>query len=345
METALSLAGCAPAADRPLAGSTGSETLVTIAILTHNASAYLDRTIPAILSWIRPCHEVIVFDNGSTDGTVEQLRQWDRLRVVVNSRNSGYAHGKNALVALARGEYVLLLDDDILVSNDEVVSECLAFFALRPAVAFVSVPLINEGQARTPHYGLYFTQIKRDRSLRELQRRSCFRAGGFVGGLTFFRRRIFQRLGGFDTVYPCEDYDLCARTHLQGWQIYTITSAHALHLGASRRADIDRWIGWHRYYLCSFLRNIVKNYTPSGVLLWMPLASVWIFWITWRKFWQTGHPGVLYAYAASAGYFVRDVRQSLRERSLIQAARLTRHDEFRRIRYSIRGDDRGMNSD
>ena len=334
MDTAVLPTGCPGKLERPPSGSTPPEPIVTVAILTHNARLYLDRTIPAILSWVRSCHEVLVFDNGSSDGTVEELKQWGRLRVVVNGTNSGYARGKNALVDLARGEYVLLLDDDILVSNQDVVSECLAFVAQRPNVAFVSVPLVNEGQARTPHYGLYFTQIKRQRSLSELQRRSCFQAGGFVGGLTFFRRRVFQRLGGYDTLYPCEDYDLCARTHLQGWQIYTITSAHALHLGASRRADIDRWIGWHRYYLCGFLRNIVKNYTAPGVFIWVPLASLWILWITLRKFWQTGHPGVLHAYVTSARYFARDVRGSLRQRSRIQAARLTSRDEFRRIRYS-----------
>src|SRR3954470_13237277 len=53
---------------------------VTIGILTHNALSYIGRTIPAILSWKRPEYEVLVVDNGSTDGTVERLRQYPQVR-------------------------------------------------------------------------------------------------------------------------------------------------------------------------------------------------------------------------------------------------------------------------
>src|SRR5262245_59377893 len=236
--------------------ASSDQPIVTIGILCHEAARYIDRTIPAILAWLRPAYEVIVLDNGSSDDTADRLKQFPELRVVCNRENTGYGRGKNLLVEMARGEFVLLLDDDVLVSTEETLLECLAFCDNHPDAAFVSVPLMEDGRERTPHYGLFFGQRKVDRTLQELRVQDSFEVGGFVGGLTFFRKSVFERLGGYETIYPCQDYDLCARAHLQGWRIFTVTSAHAVHLGADRRTDLDRWALWFEYHLCGLLRTI-----------------------------------------------------------------------------------------
>jgi len=306
---------------------------VTIGILTHNALPYIGRTIPAILSWKRPEYEVLVVDNGSTDGTVERLRQYPQVRVECNGENTGYGRGKNALVDKSQAPYVLLLDDDVLVFSEQVVLDCLALCESRSEVAFVSVPLTESGRDRTPHYGLFFTQPKRDRSLDELESLGCFQAGGFTGGLTFCRRSTFQRLGGYDPIYPCQDYDLSARAYLQGWRIYTVTTAHAIHLGVDRMADVDHWVAWNDYQLCGFLRTILKNYTLPGVVWWAPLASGWILWKTMRKYRETGEPKVLLTYVKSLAYLFRDLRNTLAERSRVQASRVVRRDTFRDISF------------
>jgi GT2 family glycosyltransferase len=310
---------------------------ITIGILTHNAGEYIGRTIPAILSWMRPEYEVLVVDNGSTDGTIERLRQYPQIRVECNGENAGYGRGRNALVDKSRAPYVLLLDDDVLVPSEQVVLDCLAFCESRPEVAFVSVPLTEPGRDRTPHYGLFFAQPKRDRSLRELESLACFQAGGFTGGLTFCRRSVFQRLGGYDTIYPCQDYDLSARAHLQGWRIYTVTTVHAIHLGVDRKVDVDHWVAWNDYQLCGFLRTILKNYTMAGVVCWTPLASAWILWKTVRKYRETGEPKVLLTYVRSLRYLFRDLRNTLEERSRVQSTRIVRRDTFRTISFPRNG--------
>jgi GT2 family glycosyltransferase len=301
--------------------------IVTIGILCHDAARYIGRTIPAILSWLRPSYEVVVLDNGSSDATADRLKQFHQIRVVCNTENVGYGRGKNMLVELARGQFVLLLDDDVLVSSEDVLIECLAFCHSRPDAAFVSVPLMEDGRARTPHYGLFFGRRKVDRTLEDLHAHGSFEVGGFVGGLTFVRKSVFEHLGGYETIYPCQDYDLCARAHLQGWRIFTVTSAHAVHLGTDRR-NIDRWAYWYEYHLCGVLRTILKNYTLGAAMLWAPLATLWIFWKTLRKYGQTRDARVLYTYAKSIGYFFRDLPDTLRERARIQGSRVVTRDAF-----------------
>ncbi len=306
---------------------------MTVGILTHNARPYVERTVPAILSWLPPDHELVVVDNGSTDGTVDLLRRFPIHRIEANPDN-GYGSGKNALVKLARGTFVLLLDDDVLVPDGQVVKDCLAFCQQHPDTAFVSVPLINAGRDRTPHYGLFFAELKDELGLPQLRGQKYFAAGGFIGALTFFSKDSFQRLGGFDTTYPChiDDYDLSARAYLQGRRIYTVTTSHAIHLGVDRRSDIERWAARNTYSLCGIVRMILKNYTLSGVVLWVPLASLWILWKTAVKYRDSRNRRVLLSYLKSVVYVFRDVADTLHERRRIQSSRVVRQDVFRRIR-------------
>ena len=114
-------------------------------------------------------------------------------------------------------------------------------------------------------------------------------------------------------------------------RIYTVTTTHAIHLGAERRANPDRVTTWDEYELCGFLRAIVKNYTLPGVVVWVPLSSLWILWKTARKYWDTGHASVLVAYGRSAVRFFRDLRSTMEERARTQASRRVRDDVFRRV--------------
>jgi GT2 family glycosyltransferase len=307
--------------------------MVTIGVLTRDARRYVERTIPALLAWTRRRYRILVLDNASTDGTLEYLRSVPEVRLIESRENTGYGNGKNALVAAARSPYVLLLDDDVLVEDERVVLDCAMFLDTHPDAAFVSVPLMEDGRSRTPHYGLFYSERKVNRSLEELRSRRFFAVGGFVGGLVMCRRHVWERLGGFDTIYPCQDYDLCARAYLDGWRIYTVTTAYALHLGVDRRSDGAGRLYWQEYELCGWLRTILKVYTVRGVMLWMPLASLWIFWKHLRRWGETGDARTLVAYWKSAARFFRDLRNTLAARARVQTARTVPLDTFRHIRF------------
>ncbi len=196
------------------------------------------------------------------------------------------------------------------------------------------MPLIDVGRERTRHYGLFFAERKKERSLAELRSNPWFPIGGFTGGLVFCHKSTFQQLGGFDTIYRLhiDDFDLSARAHLHGWGIYTVTTTYAVHLGVDRKDDVNAWIESQRYHLCGFVRMILKNYRFSGVLLWTPLACLWILWKTIMKSVQTGTPRVLVAYITSVRYLFRDLGDTLEERRSIQSSRTVTQDVFRRVR-------------
>src|SRR6185369_15337557 len=115
--------------------------------------------VPAVLSWLGR-RECIVFDNGSSDGTRQFLQGVPGIRLVGSDTNLGCGAGKNAIVRLATGDYILLLDDDVLIEDGGVVADCVRFLESHGEAAFVSVPLLEASDRRTRHYGLFFAAIK-----------------------------------------------------------------------------------------------------------------------------------------------------------------------------------------
>src|SRR5208282_4080287 len=92
---------------------------VTVVIAAYNAESYLRETIESVLAQRLQDIEVIVVDDGSTDGTLEILRAFsDHRLTVLRQRNSGVSAARNAGLAAARAPYIFFLDaDDMLVPD------------------------------------------------------------------------------------------------------------------------------------------------------------------------------------------------------------------------------------
>jgi len=91
--------------------------LTSIVMLTLNELEYTKKCIDSIERLTPEAYELIVIDNGSTDGTVEYLRTKPGIVVISNSENRGFGGGCNQGIAIARGERVMLLNNDTVVTS------------------------------------------------------------------------------------------------------------------------------------------------------------------------------------------------------------------------------------
>ncbi len=92
---------------------------VTVIIVSYNSIKDVDVCLTSVLKQDYPDFEVILSDNGSTDGTVERVRtQYPRVKILQNNANLGYANGINAALPLATGEYIAPLNVDTEVKTD-----------------------------------------------------------------------------------------------------------------------------------------------------------------------------------------------------------------------------------
>ncbi|WP_338470681.1 glycosyltransferase family 2 protein [Niallia sp. XMNu-256] len=88
--------------------------LVSIIIPTYNTEKYIHACIQSVLNQTYQNFEIIVVDDGSTDGSVEAVKQFDnsRIRVYQNEKNSGPSYSRNRAIELAKGEFIAILDSD-----------------------------------------------------------------------------------------------------------------------------------------------------------------------------------------------------------------------------------------
>src|ERR1035438_3080448 len=89
---------------------------VSVTIVTFNSGRFIKRCLESVLGQKGPDIEVIVVDNNSTDGTRDILEQYEeRCTIVHNQRNVGFAAAQNQAILLARGNWVLTLNPDVLL--------------------------------------------------------------------------------------------------------------------------------------------------------------------------------------------------------------------------------------
>ena len=118
---------------------------LSIITLTLNKLEYTKKFIKSLFEYTKD-FELIIVDNGSTDGTVEYLESLDNIKLVKNGENKGFSAGNNQGIAIAEGEYIGFLNNDILLYPNWF-EECEKVFNKENA-AFVSPRHVN------PHYDI-----------------------------------------------------------------------------------------------------------------------------------------------------------------------------------------------
>lgn len=240
--------------------------LVSIVTLSWNAPTFTKIALDSIRAQTPEPYEVIVVDNGSKPETLEFLRSIDdpHVRVIYNEKNLGFGRGNNIGLAHARGEYVVILNNDVVVTEGWL-DGLLAPFDRIPWLG-VTAPrsnVIAGDQVVTD--ALYNDEPGLVRYANERRRR--WKQQGYVterviGFCMCVDRRVIDEVGGFDPIYGLgnfEDDDLCIRIRAAGYGIYVCDDVFIHHFGSQ-----------------SFKANNV-DYAASMAENWRRFATKWNF--------------------------------------------------------------------
>ncbi len=230
---------------------------VAVVILNWNGEEMLRRFLPAVCDSLHELKgdyaaEVVVADNGSTDGSCRYLREhFSKVRLLELDQNYGFAEGYNRALKEVEAEYYILLNSDVEVPKDWI-NPLVDRLQEEPTVAAV-MPKILSYRDAGEHFeyagasGGFIDFLGypfcRGRILRTVEEdhgqyddpREIFWASGAA---FCCRADLFHRMGGFSSHFfaHMEEIDLCWRLQLQGWRIEVLPKSRVWHVGGATLA-------------------------------------------------------------------------------------------------------------
>ncbi len=239
-------------------------------------------------------YEVIIVDNGSTDGSVDNL-QIDKLsncelKIIRNKENLGFAKGNNIGIKQAKGEYIMLLNTDTIV-KEGAIEKLINVLDTDLEIGAVSPLVLNSDGTiqKDPCYlnlpSLLFVFFYYNRFLKHLanrffpkllysvtdfNRQSCVQQ--LPGAAMMIRKTISDKIGGFDESFKIyfEDTDLCVRIKKEGFKLLFEPNAEVIHLGRQSIKPVIDQEGIEKFYFLNFqslFRFCKKHYSNSKYLI------------------------------------------------------------------------------
>ena len=213
--------------------------LVSIVTLSWNAPAFTMKALESIRTHTAEPYEVIVVDNGSEQETLDALATIDdpHVKIVYNKTNRGFAGGCNDGIAHANGDYVILLNNDVIVTPGWADGLVDAFRRI-PGLA-ISAPRSNL-VAGDQQLGEVSYRDEAEMQVFALDRRRVFAESGYItdraiGFCWCISRVALEQIGGLDERYAVgnfEDDDYCMRVRAAGYWIYVCDDVFIHHFGS-----------------------------------------------------------------------------------------------------------------
>jgi len=249
---------------------------LSIVILCWNDHKVIHNCLRSIFAGTRLTDfEVIVSDNGSTDGSPEFIRKtYPAVRVIENGTNLRFSKGNNVGIAASAGEYVLILNPDTIIP-EESLDRWIQFADSHPEAAGFGCRVLNPdgsyqrsarpfptiwrcwvtalGLGRLGYISDIFTSDEYVRWKGDTERFIDWQSGCCV----LVRSTLLKQIGGFDDQfqYYYEDVDLCHRIWDAGYSIIFNPEVTITHLGGQSTTDrfpvpfeLDKHRNRYRYF-------------------------------------------------------------------------------------------------
>ena len=222
---------------------------LSVIILNYNVRFFLELCVLSVQNAIQNIDaEIIVIDNKSQDDSCSMMKQrFPNVKLIENKENSGFPKGNNAGVAVAKGEYICILNPDTVVAED-TFTKALAFSKKQKNIGIVGVKLIDgtgnflpESKRGIPTPFVAFTKITGLYKIfpktfgkyyaQHLSENETGQVEILVGAFMFMKRDLYNEIGGFDEncfMYS-DDIDLSYMALKKGKSNYYFHETSVIH--------------------------------------------------------------------------------------------------------------------
>jgi len=253
---------------------------VTIIIATWNGLDYLRECLPAVLAQDYPRFEVVVVDNGSSDGTITWIREhYPEVHILRNPTNVGFALANNQGIRNTDGDYVVTLNNDTvpepgwLQALVDAVETSPEVGMVASQIRFYDRPdILDSAGIEVDVLGTAWNRRLGEAAVDEPK--GCEEVFGPSAAAALYRREMLNEIGLFDEQYFAyyEDVELAWRARRAGWRCLYAPRARVVHVHS---ATGGRLSGLKAYYLG---RNkwltLFRHYPFRRLWYWIPALMI-----------------------------------------------------------------------
>ena len=246
--------------------------LISVTISTYNSGATIEEVLNSLLIQDYPLKliEVIVVDDHSVDNTTDKVRKFmeryhDKFydfKLVIHERNLGVSKARNDGIKLARGEYIMILDSDVVLPPN-AISKMVSFMESNPSVGCCHLLLKTDSMD-------IISRWLWDVNIGKIRRIVCCTAAAMI------RREVTEKAGLFDEAMGPpfsvdEDLEFAARIWRAGYQCIMLGDITARHLMIKRDIQLAKLKGekdQHRLTLSTYGRWLVGYLKKKHAQSW-----------------------------------------------------------------------------
>ena len=268
---------------------------LSVVIVNYNVKYFLEQCLHSLEQAAMGIdHEVIVIDNASTDGSTEYITaRFPKVKWMACRENNGFSKGNNIAIAHAKGEYILMLNPDTIVTK-EAIEGCIAFmdnnadagacgvYMLRtdgtfapesrralptPFVAFCKMSGLSNLFPKSRTFGRYYMQYLDKEETNPIEIIS--------GAYMMLRHKTIKKTGALDEDFFMygEDIDLSYRILKSGYRNYYLPLRILHYKGESTNKSSYRYV--HTFYRAMQL-FFKKHYSHYSLIVSLPInIAIW----------------------------------------------------------------------
>jgi len=266
---------------------------VAIVILNWNGLKYLREFLPSVMASTWPNLDIIVGDNGSTDDSVDFLKQnFPTVQIIQNDKNYGFTGGYNRVLEKVEADYFILLNSDVEVPAGwiepviELMESDPLIAAAAPKIrAFAQKDHFEHAGAAGGFIDKYGYPFCRGRMFYEIEEdKSQYQESGEVfwatGAAMFVKKQYWVAAKGFDERFfaHMEEIDLCWRLKNMGYKVMYCAQSEVYHVGGgtlNTENPFKTFLNFRNNLL--LLRNNLSFWRGLfiiGIRFWMDLLAI-----------------------------------------------------------------------
>jgi hypothetical protein len=210
--------------------------MISVVIPNYNGKRYLDGCLSSLSAQTFKDFEIILVDNGSSDGSARYVAErFPEVRIVKNEKNLGFSGGVNTGIRRSKGECILTLNNDTRADRDLIKNLAKAMDSGDKVGMCASKMLFCDGRINSTGVCLSLSGAAWDRGMAEPDRGQYDAVEEVFGpsaGAGLYRREMLEEIGLFDEEFfmYMEDVDLAFRGRLAGWRCLYVPSARVHHV-------------------------------------------------------------------------------------------------------------------